>query len=453
MNTKITNNNIPQKFNNNYQIALENYLNSIKYFMKYKQIIEELEKIITGYKDIIKDFQKKLLQLKGDLLKYFNVNEKFAFKNEKNIFPTLKQYIKYINNIFSFQINCLTKQINDLETKNVFNSIKKYDNLVNILNQNKNNLQSEEKKMEKMINEYDNEYSILMNTLQDSEDKIKKYYVKKRKNSIENKKSKNKDIFDNTIFDAINAEEKFYQIYINFTNNNNNYFHIYDKYLKQLGIEITEISDNINNDFNIFLSIIINYYNDLTTKINQINEKINISKENKTEKKEETIEDKNKIINNDIKQKEENKKLNQDFDSFINKHLNKFERKYKKEKYKVKAIHETYSVDQITNDSKNIMNDLCSELGMDNLLVENPIVLSEEDVYEIVKTFYGPFQFVDKSEYDLSIEKKRIDFKNLTNKLLYFGLKKKNFREFANLQPITEEELSKLENGIKKKRI
>ena len=447
----IGNNETAKKFNINYQIALENYSNSVKFFTKYKQIIEEIEKIINSYKDIVKDFQAKLLQLNGDLLKHFNNKEKFAFDNDNNIFPILKKNIKYINNIFALQIYAFTKQINFLEKKNLFNlsDLCLHDKL-NTLNENRTNFQKEEKKMENVMKDYDREYSELMNTLQDSEDTLKKFFVKKRKDTIRKKKS-NKNVFDSTIVDALNAEEDFYKVYVDFSDNNNSYFDYYDQYLKDLENEMANISNNINKDFHLFISVIIDNYNDITNKLNQMNEKINISQENKIQKIEENIENKNNIIKDDIKEKEEEKNTNQEFNLFMSKHLKKFERKYIKEKYKVKAIHEKVSDNKLSTKTKNIMNSLGNEFSMENLFVDNTIVLSEEDVYEITKTFYGPFQFVNKSEYDLSIEKKKIDFKNLTNKLLYFGLKKKNLPEFDELKPITDEEITKLENGLKKK--
>ena len=81
INSNINTNIIQQKkFNINYQITLENYSNAIKYYIKNKQIIDELDKIIIGYKEIIKDFQKKLVQLKVNLSKLYINNEKIFYK-------------------------------------------------------------------------------------------------------------------------------------------------------------------------------------------------------------------------------------------------------------------------------------------------------------------------------------------------------------------------------------
>ena len=143
--------------------------------------------------------------------------------------------------------------------------------------------------------------------------------------------------------------------------------------------------------------------------------------------------------------------VNEDFSVYKSKNFNKIETTYEKEKYKVKAIKETVLDDKLGKETKNIMNDLSSEFGLGHLVEEEVIVLTEEDVYEITKTLYGPFQYVDKSEYDLVIERKKIDFKNLTNKLLYFGLKEKSLKNYPDLTPITDEEIKILESGLKKK--
>ena len=57
---------------------------------------------------------------------------------------------------------------------------------------------------------------------------------------------------------------------------------------------------------------------------------------------------------------------------------------------------------------KTIINELNNEFGFEDMMEEGPLVLTEEDVYEITKTLYGPFQFVDKTEYDLAIAQGRV---------------------------------------------
>jgi len=283
---------------------------------------------------------------------------------------------------------------------------------------------------------------------------------------------------------------------MNFQKYNSNYFQIYKKYLKELEKEINKSSQYVHENFHSISSILTNNYENNLDKIKEFNEKIKKEKlqqiyekkeekneEKKDEKKEEKNEPKNKTNESESQKKEETPKtegenpitkietpkseeiskneeekekansefVNEDFNTFKSKYFNKIETTYEKEKYKVKAIKETVLDDKLGKETKSIMNDLSSEFGLGQLVEEHVIVLTDEDVYEITKTLYGPFQYVDKSEYDLVIERKKIDFKNLTNKLLYFGLKDKFLKDFPNLTPITDEELKILESGLKKK--
>ena len=450
-NDSASNNNIQQKkFNVNYQIAFENYNNAIKYYIKNKQLIDELEKIILGYKEIIKDFQKKIMQLNNNLAKLYINNdkiEKLFYKNDISIYPLIKKYIKIIKNILTYQIDSFTEQINDLENQNIFKfNNKKDDNYMNVLQQNKNNLQNEEKRMEKLIIDYDNEYDNLIDTFRDSEDKIKQFYVNKRKSSTESKKQKKNTLLEQTISKTLDIEENFNAIFLNFRKNNKNYFDIYEKYLKELEKEINNNFIYLDKIVNEFISILFYNYNNINKKLIQLNK-------NLIKKKEEQSTPNGKIDDNqNLKNKEEEKvDINTDFSLFKNKYLNKFEIKYAKEKYKVKVIHETIKKDSITKETKNIMNILSDEFGMDDLFHETPIIITEEDIYDITKTFYGAFQFVDKTEYDLITEKKKLEIKQLTNKLLYFGLKKRNNKDFKELKEINEKEVDSLEKYLNKK--
>ena len=430
----------------NYQNALNNYSNSVKYLIKYKQIIEDIEKIIIGYKDIIKDSQKKLVQLKNNLIKLFYTDEAYTFKNDNNIYLSLNQYIQYLNNILSLKISSITNEINDLENKNIFKSNKKTDsNFINILQQNKTNLQNNEKKLEKNIIEFDNEYDKLIFIFQEGEENLRNYFVNKRKNN-KDKIKENDDIskINEVIGKMLNSEEKFNNINLNFKNNNSNYFDSYDNYLDDLEKELSKNYNYLNNNFQSFLLIIFNNSNSYSQKLNELKEKIN-NNDNQIQKKKLEGENGKGELNNE---KENNIYINQDFNLFKNKNFNNFERKYSKDKYKVKAIKQTFLDNKLEKETKSIMNDLSTEFGFDGLIEEAPIVLTEEDVYEITKSFYGTLNFVDKTEYDLTIEKNKIYYKNLTKKLLYFGLKKKKSKDIQNLQPINDEEIISLSNSL-----
>jgi hypothetical protein len=365
--------------------------------------------------------------------------------------------------------------------------------------------------MEKSINEYDNEHKNLMFMFQETEENLRNFFIAKRKarNDSKTKKQNNMDKFTSTISNIVKVEEKFRNLDMNFQKNNSNYFHIYNKYLTELENEVFKSSKYVHENFLSFSSILTNNYETIIGKLKEFNEKIKKDNQKNQEKKEETKEEKNgektdekkeetkedkkeeksekkkegetpwkeeiipktegekpktKIENpqkvetpkNEEENKNENMKINsefvnEDFDVYKSKYFNKIETTYEKEKYKVKAIKEKVLDDKLGKETKNIMNDLSSEFGLGHLVEEEVIILTEEDVYEITKTLYGPFQYVDKSEYDLVIERKKIDYKNLTNKLLYFGLKEKALKSFPDLTPITDEEIKILESGLKKK--
>ena len=266
-----------KKFIVNYQSAFNNYNNAIKYYTKYKQMIEEIEKIIIAYKEIIKDFQKKVIALNSNLKKIFLNEDMKSFKYD--IFPTINnKYIKYLNNIFNLHISSITNVINDLD-KNVFKpSYKKEEaNFLNILQQNKNNLQNEQKKMEKSINEYDNEHKNLMYMFQDTEENLRNFFIKKRKarrDSKVKKQNNNMDKFNNTISNIIKFEEKFRNLDMHFQKNNSNYFNIYNQYLIDIKAEILKNSKYVHENFISISSILTNNYETIIGKLKEFNEKI-----------------------------------------------------------------------------------------------------------------------------------------------------------------------------------
>ena len=461
-----------QTFNKNYQIIISNYTKAVKYYSTHKQIADEIEKMVSEYKDIMKEFLKKLKQL-HDNIKAFE--EKTFSKNEVNIYSKIKMYLSYIKHICQYQKDSLRDLLTDFDNKNIFMlNNRKDDTFLNSLHQNKNNLQNEGKKLEKEFIDYDNKYSKLMNNFEDTEDIFKNFFYNKRKNSIEGKKTDNSEEFDNAIKETLNAEEEFGKVYSNFKNNNNKFFDKYAKYINDLEEKINKDYNYLNNNIDLFISSILNNH----TNINKVYEKVlNIYKEREKSKKENERND--SIDNgNKINDKEEEKyKDENNFNLFKMKYLEEYESKYIREKYKIKSIHQHSFTININNKNNNKNNNNTNNNSKDNNSVSySPKIKSiknskntknrfsqndsekietayllDEDIYEIVKSFYGPFQFIDKSEYNLETEKRKICIKNLTNKLLLFGFSKKKNNEYSDLKPITEEEVNKLLNCLEKK--
>ena len=82
------------------------------------------------------------------------------------------------------------------------------------------------------------------------------------------------------------------------------------------------------------------------------------------------------------------------------------------------------------NNDKNIKED--NKDSIEDIYNDNELILTEEDIYNIVSTLYGyDFKMLNKNEYDLNIEKEKIKVSNLTKKLLTFD-GENNIKEIIN---------------------
>ena len=483
-----------KKFIANYQIAFNNYSNGIKYYLKYKQIIDEYDKIVTGYKDIIKEFKKRLSQLIINLKKAYFIDEKKDYKYDNNIFTNLNHNFDILNNILQCQIDLYTIELSDLENNNCYRiNDKKNDTMfLNTLNQNRKIFENEKKIMEKLIYDYDNEYEKLFNEYDETEEYLKNFYL----NQIdENKKNKNDPAKFNEVLDKnVNDEKKFLEFHNNFSKQNDYYFMLYDNYIKGLEKELSKNSNDLNKNVNLFFSLkskynsTFQYLNDSNQSMNmEVNaknkndkeisgEKKSANNEKESQEENKNIENKNanneketpgenKSVNNEkeilgenITNKENLEKINekekiikQDFTKYKEKYFSSFEKKYIKEKYIIKAVEETIIDDKLGRETKKTMNNLNEALNLDDCFEEGVIILPDEVVYEIAKNFYAFFEFVDKSKYNLTVEQKKIEVKNLSQRLLLFGYKKKKYKEYQHLVELGDNDVTTLLGTFKSK--
>jgi hypothetical protein len=143
---------------------------------------------------------------------------------------------------------------------------------------------------------------------------------------------------------------------------------------------------------------------------------------------------------------------NNEFNAFKEKYLLKINTNYENEKYKIKSIESNLSIDYLSKENKEVMETLNKEFNLEKFVEFSPLILIEEDVYQIVKFFYSLFTYVDIGKYNLEISKKKLGVKQLTNKLLQPGLVDKKNEEFKELLPINDDEIKVLENYLKKNR-
>ena len=423
--------NISHDYIENYQNAVNNYIKTIKFYTNKKQIINIIIKIINGYKESFIAFKKNLIQVKSNLIKPFYDEVKKKFKFTDNFYFFDNQLLYTLNQVVSSQINYSTNIINDIE-KNLLKENSLNNDFIDNLQQKKNILQNNQKKMEKLYTEYNNEHKKFIKSFHSIENDIQEYYENKRNNKNNNIKNKI-DIF---MEEANNIHSIYLQVHYKFKDNNKSYFNLYEKNMKDLEKEIIKNENLIGNNINFLLLTVIN--NNISF--------LNILTNFKGDKKITELFQKNNynLIN-------EEKKASDDYNLFFEQSLSKLEKNYEKEKYKVKAIHTRVISNKMSKEAINIINALSEEFSIEDYHEKPTLILLEEDVFNIVKFFYS-FTFVDKTEYDLVIGEKKIEVINLTNKLLQPGLIKTKFKEYKDLLPINDEEIKLLRDYIGKNR-
>ena len=424
-------------FSQNYQKAFNNYTNAMKYYINNAQIIDSIEKIINSYKDCILTFKKKLIQLKALIKPLYN-EEKNAYKFDENIYSFNNNFIFTLNQIFNNQIDSTTNILNSLE-KNLLSDAekKRMSDFANIFQQNQKNIQTNFKKMEKSFSEYNTNFNRFHENFYSIEQKVIKYFSKARKNKTNAKKS-------GEINELYKQATNFHNIYKQkediFLANNKKFFKFYNDKMKEFEEEVNKNNNYTEKIFNSFKSILITNNKSFLTSL-----------EEQEKNNEELVKD---INNNEKEEPKEEIKVIDHLKNFKDMNLVPIKSEYHNGKYKIKAIETKILGDNMSIESKELINDIFDEMSMgeDSYDDVNNIVLTEEDVYETVQFFYGVSDYVDKTQYDLVIEKKKIEVKNLVNKLLCFGMIKKDPVAYKDLKPINEDELKQLEDFIKSRK-
>ena len=400
----------------NYSNAINNYSKTVKFYSNNIKIIEGIQKIIYQYKESISSFQKKLTHIRKNLIKPLYQEEQKNFS-----FSIYNKYILYIDKFFNFQIESMTNIIQEINKK-IIEEQGNNKNYLNIFNQNKSNLQDKQIKMEKIFIEYDSEYKNYKSGLKSIEEDVQNYYYNLRRKTLKDPNIK----FNKILKEANNIHDSFIKIHNKFGENNNKYFEYYNIIMKEIEKLLIDKENYIENNINSFILILQEQIN---STINTL--KIFYSEENK----------------------EINKEKNKDFKIFSENNLVKLVTKYEKKKYKLKSLKEKPVTNYISKENKNVLKYLSDELGFENFLDASAINLNEDDIFDVVKFFNGVFTYIDTSEYDLNLEEIKFNIRKFTNKLLLFGLIKKEPKEFNDLTPINDEEINILQNYLPKNRI
>ena len=393
-----------------------------EYCLKASKLFKEESQNFDSYEIIDSDY----IENKKDN----NVTNK---NNESNSLSPIENSIERMNNFFDklfFYLNDfvknLEKQLKGIEqyltiSKNEMNSIKgqyekqkdifksKYMEFKNLNNELKNNYYKGETKL------IDFCYQIKLNGIPyDNNTKISFADITQVQNEIINRYNSmgnfGKEILESTK-DKINSIQQFISsIFLKFENISNNILSIFKN---SIMTPLNKIIEEKNNT-NIPEDLEADLKKDLQFLLNNFNSNVD---ENKI---------KLKLDEYNIRVLENNKiKLDKSSDDKKEKEKDKNKKKDKKEKTHEKTNEKNHEKTPINNNP-----------------TEEYITLTDEEIFFIVNNMYQ-YKLINRSKYDLNIEEKKLELKQLIIKLLSFSNKVLllyNIQENKNVEIKKEEE-------------
>lgn len=389
-------------------------INNINLFLtnlkENKKLLNNYNTFVTKYFEIINSYYKQLTELNC----HFLVEDKFK---ESYIKSPMFQLGKSIKNIVDVQVNNLFSIITDDNIFNGFNN--SLSNLSKVIKES-----SEKFDKKRISQEANNITTPLFQIYENIESNIIDKYIFEKYNKHVAKS--NNDTIEKNITDAKSLESSF----LDFK----------EKTKKKFYEDLKEMESKIENLYNEMKNTIERIINSL-----KIIWSLYLETLEKALKSIQQIDLQNsEISKGEIKVEESKPQKRLELKNFID--LDIF-------KYKIKILTEpTIIVEQEKNkkgkekkeNKKKDKDKENKEKTEGSIYKENELLLNEEDIYKIVSSFYNyNFQMINKSEYDLDIEKEKIELIKLSEKLLSFDIDN-NIKEI-----ITEEEVNKLYELVK----
>lgn len=352
------------KLNNYYKLIKDMHLNFnliIKEYLNYTKIfVEKITELTNNFSKAISSYEQTLKLSHGTLQEVI-----LLLRRVQSIF-----YMQSIN--FQVFIDGYQKEekkdINEENFSNleiIANDLSLKDKII------LKNLSDLENDSKTLFNYYNNIENSLAYMVISKDENSKKLTINEITNIPEYKHTIENEEIIKTSNEGIIKETTFY-------------FKLYDKYLNDSKI----LSDNIISTLKFNINNFINLYTDYCKNTSKGME--HISKN---------------IKENDIKGK-----------NFLK--LSPLEKDFNTNKYQIKLISNKFLED------KNKKLNLKKYEKMGYKIEEDKLFVKDEDIYEIVKIMYAQFQYIDENIYNLIDEQIKINIKNLTEKLLSFGIKK-----------------------------
>jgi len=379
-----------------FKIAQKNFSKINNYYKLIKDIYLNFSLILKEYLNYTKTFVEKITELTNSFSKAISSYEK-TLKLSNGTLQEIILLLRRVQSIFfmqSINFQVFIDGYQKEEKKDIHEE--DFSNLEII----SNDLSLKDKTILKNFSDLENDSKTLFNYYNNIENSLAYMIISKNENSkklsineITNLSEYKKTIEKEEIIKASNK---------GIIEETNFYFKLYDKYLNDSKL----LSDNIIYTLKTNINNFINLYTDYCKNTSKGME--HISKN---------------IKENDIKGK-----------SFLK--LPSFEKDFNTNKYQIKLINNKFIVD-----NNKILN-LKKYEKIGYKIKEDKIFLKDEDIYEIVKIMYAQFLYIDESIYNLIDEQIKINIKNLTEKLLSFGIKKSKLNK--EIKSINENEINLL---------
>ena len=425
-----------------YNISLDNFETNLKYLYSVNNKIKHSYQNLNKFKEYINDFCLKTSKLSKEEYKNLdnseivntdyilinnNEDDKMIKADEKSnfLFP-VDNSIKRLNNFFDKLVLYLTNFVKIIE-----NHLKVIEEFLKITKIEANSTKEDYEKQKENFKLKFSEFQILNNDLKDN-------YYKGEKKLI--------DFCHKTKLDEIAYENNTKISFSDIVQKQNSIIAQYNSLGNYEKDFFDSTNEKINSIQNLISTLFLNYEN-LSKKILSIfntevfsplnkleEEKIGINQDNK-DLEAELKEDLNFLLNNFTKNIDENNiKLKLDEYNIKVLESNKIkidklpETKKIKEKHKKKDKKEKN--EKIPNTNDNTTDDV--------------ITLTEEEIFFIVQNMYKEYMLINKSKYDLKVEEKKLEFKQLIIKLLDYSNKVKLL---FNLKGNKDPEIKKVENN------
>jgi len=379
-----------------FKIAQKNFSKINNYYKLIKDIHHNFSLIIKEYLNYTKTFVEKITELTNNFSKVISSYEK-TLKLSNGTLQEIILLLRRVQSIFfmqSINFQVFIDGYQKEEKKDIHEE--DFSNLEII----SNDLSLKDKTILKNFSDLENDSKTLFNYYNNIENSLAYMIISKNENSkklsineITNLSEYKKTIEKEEIIKASNK---------GIIEETNFYFKLYDKYFNDSKL----LSDNIIYTLKTNINNFINLYTDYCKNTSKGME--HISKN---------------IKENDLKGK-----------SFLK--LPSFEKDFNTNKYQIKLINNKFIVD-----NNKILN-LKKYEKIGYKIKEDKIFLKDEDIYEIVKIMYAQFLYIDESIYNLIDEQIKINIKNLTEKLLSFGIKKSKLNK--EIKSINENEINLL---------